>query len=173
MFYNFKFTITKISSNILLLEYVKRLVNLTKTIWPKIGLNMTETDQLYLFEHTEKWQWRKLTCWTRPKMIEFDQKLKIEFFGLIHLFMLYSNVHVCHCGNFYWNFRSCSTSSSSSLSFFGHVQRFRSCSLGLIDLIMLTTLYVKSSKKHIPKRGNFLKFLKSNSFHIMQIRVAV
>ena len=31
-----------------------RLVNLTESIWLKIGLNMTETDKPYLFEHDRK-----------------------------------------------------------------------------------------------------------------------
>ena len=30
------------------------LVNLTESIWSKIGLNMTETDETYLFEHEQK-----------------------------------------------------------------------------------------------------------------------
>ena len=32
----------------------KRIVNLTKSIWPKFGFNMTETDKPYLFEHDRK-----------------------------------------------------------------------------------------------------------------------
>ena len=76
-------------------EFKKRLVNLTESIWPKSGLNMTKTDKPYLLEHDQKmtttninllsltesdWIWpneKKIIFPQRQKYtIEFDQKKK-------------------------------------------------------------------------------------------------
>ena len=76
---------------------ISRLVNLTESIWPRRGLNMTETDKPYLLEHYRKktttnvnllsltesdWIWPKeiflLILPQRWKYtIEVDQKKKI------------------------------------------------------------------------------------------------
>ena len=87
-----------------------RLVNLTESIWPKRGLNMTDTDKPYLLEHDQKmtktnvnllsltesdWIWQKeknihlttttkITDWSWPNnfFLIFPQRRKYMVFSI-------------------------------------------------------------------------------------------
>ena len=83
-----------------------RLVNLTESIWPKRGLNMTETDQPYLLEHDRKMTTTNVNLlsltkidwiWPNAKnIINFTTMMKIHYWSWpngILKFWSYSHDH--------------------------------------------------------------------------------
>ena len=125
-----------------------RLVNLTKSIWPKRGLNMTETDKPYLLQHDRKMTTTNVNLlsltksnWIWPKE---KKNLNLTTTKTIHgilNFRSYSHNHFSRCENFLVkfiksifvivSFRSCSNFS---------VKFIRSNSFGHIESVKLTTL---------------------------------
>ena len=85
------------------------------------------------------WNWQTIAVWTWPindndirQLVELDWK-RFDFWS-------YSTRHVRRCGNFYFKFRSSSSSEFLSLSVFGHVQIFQSHSFGHLESVMLFLL---------------------------------
>ena len=64
-----------------------RLVNLTESIWPKRGLNMTETDKPYLLEHDWKMTTTNVNLLSLTKTIEFD---RMKFFFIYKAHFIYN-----------------------------------------------------------------------------------
>ena len=110
-----------------------RLVNLAKSTWPKIGLNMTKIDEPYLFEHDRKVTTSNLNRWIWPKIEKKNWSYspvnvrRCDDIYFIFNFWLYSTVKVCRCGNIHY--------------IFGHVHKFRSYSFGHLYSVMLITLH--------------------------------
>ena len=110
-----------------------RLVNLTESTWPKIGLNMTKIDEPYLFEHDRKVTTSNLNRWIWPKIEKKNWSYspvnvrRCDDIYFIFNFWLYSTVKVCRCGNIHY--------------IFGHVHKFRSYSFGHLYSVMLITLF--------------------------------
>ena len=134
--------------NIIFFKYTfflvnKRLVNLTESIWPKIGLNMTKTDEPYLFEHDRKVTTANINLlnstkndWIWPKIenILFSVKFTCSFLTLWwFLLILLFSVIFNHSSSLLWQFLFKFLVMFNKFTFVAVI--FRSCSNILVILI--------------------------------------
>ena len=133
-----------------------RLVNMTKSIWPKIGLNMTETDEPYLFEND------RIVTMTNVNLLNLTEKdwiwPKINYFlifGYIHTVMfvvVVINIYYFIFGHIqmvkfvvvviFIIFLVMFTMLRFVIfQFFSHVHKFQSYSFGHLDSVKLTFLF--------------------------------